>query len=296
MRPRWVTSSDGVRLYVEETGQGSPILFIHEFAGDHRSWSQQVDHFSPRYRCITYGARGYPPSQVPQDPAAYSQDQAVRDAVAVLDGLLVERAHVVGLSMGGFCALHLALCHPDRVRSAVVGGVGYGAEPEKREAFRQDCELIARAFEAEGSERIAVRYALGPARVQFQRKDPAGHAEFARLLSEHSAWGSAATMRGVQKERPSLYELREELGAVTTPLLVIAGDEDEGALDASLMLKRSIPSAGLAILPRAGHTLNLEEPERFNLLVGEFIADVDSGGWDVRDPRSLAPSLMGIDP
>jgi pimeloyl-ACP methyl ester carboxylesterase len=213
----------------------------------------------------------------------------------VLDGLGIGRAHVVGLSMGGFCALHLALGHPDRVRSVAIGGVGYGAPPATRESFRHECELVARSFETEGSERVAARYALGPTRVQFQWKDPSAHAEFTRRLAEHSALGSAATMRGIQKERPSLYDLRDDLAAITTPVLVIAGDEDEGVLEPSLMLKRTMPSSGLAILPRSGHTLNLEEPDRFNQLVGDFIATVEGGGWHLRDPRSLVPTLMGID-
>jgi pimeloyl-ACP methyl ester carboxylesterase len=291
-----VPGPDGVRLYLEESGEGTPILFIHEFAGDHRSWRPQVRRFALRYRCITYAARGYPPSDVPTDPAAYSQDHAVRDALTVIDGVGLRAVHVVGLSMGGFCALQLVLAHPDRVRSAVVGGVGYGADPRAREAFRQECELIAQAFETEGSAAVAARYALGPARVQLQHKNPSAHAEFTRLLAEHSALGSAATMRGFQKERVSLYALQEELAAITTPLLIIAGDEDEGALEPSLMLKRTIHSSGLAILPRTGHTLNLEEPARFNELVGDFIATVDGGRWLPRDPRSLAASLTGIDP
>src|SRR2546428_11107914 len=102
-----VTTNDGTRLYVEEQGDGTPLLFIHEFAGDHRSWARQVSHFRSRHRCVTYAARGYPPSDVPGDPEAYSQQRAVEDALAVLDGLGIEQAHVVGLSMGGFCALHL---------------------------------------------------------------------------------------------------------------------------------------------------------------------------------------------
>src|SRR5579859_3626141 len=116
-------ASDGVRLHYEESGQGEPLLFVHEFAGDHRSWVLQVSHFKTAYRCLTYAARGYPPSDVPTDVAAYSQARAVEDAVAVLDAAGVEKAHVVGLSMGGFAALHLVLNHSERVRSAVVAGV-----------------------------------------------------------------------------------------------------------------------------------------------------------------------------
>src|SRR5580704_10479201 len=169
-----VKTDDGVGLHVESTGTGTPVLFAHEFAGDHRSWEPQVRYFSPGYRCITYAARGYPPSEVPTDPAAYSQRRAADDAIAVLDGLGVTRAHVVGLSMGGFAALHLLLRYPDRVRSAVVAGAGYGAQPERREPFRLECEATAAAFEADGAARVAERYAVGPARVQFQNKNPRG--------------------------------------------------------------------------------------------------------------------------
>jgi pimeloyl-ACP methyl ester carboxylesterase len=291
-----ITADDGVTLYAETTGTGAPVLFIHEFAGDHRSWEPQVRFFSGGYRCITYAARGYPPSDVPDDGAAYSQERAVADAIAVLDGLGVDRAHVVGLSMGGFTALHLALRHPARIASAVVAGAGYGAQPERQEAFRAECEAIASAFETEGAERVATRYAVGPARVQFQNKNPRGWAEFAAALGEHSALGAALTMRGVQAARPSLYLLREELAQVRTPVLLVAGDEDEGCLEAALMLKRTMGSSGLALLPRTGHTANLEEPDVFNWVVDRFLAAVGRGAWRPRDPRSVSTSTTGMRP
>jgi pimeloyl-ACP methyl ester carboxylesterase len=290
-----VSTDDGVTLYVEEAGRGFPVLFVHEFAGDHRSWEPQVRALSRRYRCITYNARGYPPSGVPPDPAAYSQARAVADAVAVLDGLGVDRAHVVGLSMGGFATLHLGLRHPDRARSLVVAACGYGAPPEKRDAFREESIVIADAFAAEGAAAVAERYAVGPARVQFQNKDPRGWAEFAAQLAEHSAQGSALTMRGVQAERPSLYDLTDELRALEVPTLIVSGDEDEGCLEPSLMLKRTIPTAGLAVLPKTGHTCNLEEPDAFNRLLERFFADVEHDAWGARDPRSLATSTTGMD-
>ena len=291
-----ITTDDGVALYAETTGTGAPLLFIHEFAGDHRSWEPQVRFFSGGYRCITYAARGYPPSEVPGDGAAYSQERAVADAVAVLDGLGVDRAHAVGLSMGGFTTLHLTLRHPARVGSAVVAGAGYGAQPERAEAFRAESEAIAAAFENEGAGRVAARYAVGPARVQFQNKNPRGWAEFAAALAGHSALGAALTMRGVQAARPSLYGLRDKLAQVRTPVLLIAGDEDEGCLEPALMLKRTIPTAGLAILPRTGHTANLEEPDVFNGLVDRFLGAVERGAWRPRDPRSLSASTTGIQP
>ena len=289
-----IVTDDGVALYAESTGAGQPLLFIHEFAGDHRSWEPQVRFFCRGYRCVTYAARGYPPSAVPEDPAAYSQQRAVADAVAVLDGLGIDRAHVAGLSMGGFTALHLALRHPERVLSAVVAGAGYGAQPERAAAFRAECLATAAAFEAEGAPQVAQRYAIGPARVQFQRKNPRGWAEFAAALAGHSATGSALTMRGVQAARPSLYALRDDLATIAAPMLLVVGDEDEGCLEPALMLKRAIASAGLVVLPRTGHTANLEEPSVFNEAMDRFLAAVARGAWRPRDPRSLSASTTGM--
>jgi pimeloyl-ACP methyl ester carboxylesterase len=290
------TSEDGVSLYYEETGTGSgePILFIHEFAGDHRSWEPQIRFFSQSFRCIAYDARGYPPSDVPTDPAAYSQDLAVADALTVLDHLDLERAHVVGLSMGGFTALHLGLRHPSRTVSLVVAACGYGAQPQARAAFRTESEAIARAFEAQGASGIAQKYGSGPARVQFMNKDPRGWQRFVGMLSEHSTAGSVLTMLGVQRERPSLYDLTDDLQALTVPTLLMVGDEDTGCLEANLMLKESIESAGLWVLPRTGHTSNLEEPDLFNAFVSEFLTAVQAGTWGLRDPRSVSSSLTGI--
>ena len=286
----FATAPDGVRLYFEETGTGTPVLFIHEFADDHRGWEPQVRELGRRYRCITFDARGFPPSDVPTDPGVYSQEAAVDDAIAVLDHLRIEKAHIVGMSMGGLCCLHLGLRHPERARSLVAGGVGYGAEPERRQGFRDESEANARGFETD-PRATAEKYALGPARVQFQNKDPRGWSEFARRLAEHSPAGSALTLRGVQMRRPSLYDLRDELVRLAMPTLIIAGDEDEGALETSLMLKRTIPASALAILPRTGHVCNLEEPALFNRLVGDFLATVDAGRWTTRDPRSISSGL-----
>jgi pimeloyl-ACP methyl ester carboxylesterase len=290
----FATSRDGVGLYYEEAGSGPPLLFIHEFAGDHRSWEPQIRFFSDRYRCIVYDARGYPPSDVPTDPAAYSQELAMADALAVLDHLELEQAHIVGISMGAFAALHLGLRHPDRTASLVVAGCGYGAHPDARDGFRAESEAVARAFEEEGASGIAERYGSGPARVQFMNKDPLGWQRFVEMLAEHSTPGSALTMMGVQRERPSLYDLADDLRALTVPTLLMVGDEDTGCLQTNLMLKEAIPSSGLWILPRTGHTMNLEEPDLFNRFVAEFLTAVEAGLWGLRDPRSVSRSLTGI--
>ncbi|MCP5155934.1 MAG: alpha/beta hydrolase [Ectothiorhodospiraceae bacterium] len=287
-----VTTDDGVNLHYEEAGQGDTILFVHEFGGDHRSWEPQMRFFSRRYRCVTYGARGYPPSDVPDPVDAYSQGRAVSDAVAVLDHLRVDQAHVVGLSMGGFAAVHLGLDHPQRARSLVVAGCGYGAEKSLEEYFRGVSLEVARQFETLGSEAFAPTYAAGAARVQFQGKDPRGWQEFARWLGEHSALGAANTMRGVQARRPSLYDLEDRLRAMTVPTLIVNGDEDDHCLQPGLFLKRTIPASGLLVLPKTGHTLNLEEPDVFNRALAEFFAQVEHGRWERRDPRADPGQVM----
>src|SRR3990172_1964934 len=123
------TTNDGVKLYYEEVGIGPTIVFVHEFAGDHRSWEPQLRFFSRRYRCVAFNARGYPPSDVPEDVGKYSEERARDDVIAVMDHLGSEQAHVVGLSMGGFAALHVGLGPPHRARSLVIGGCGYGSQP-----------------------------------------------------------------------------------------------------------------------------------------------------------------------
>ncbi len=231
---------------------------------------------------------------MPDEPDAYTQEIAVEDAVAVLDAARVAQAHVVGLSMGGFTTLHLTMQRPDLVRSAVVAGAGYGAHPDVQESFRAEIEIIARALEQEGSAKVAERFAVGPARVQFQNKDPRGWSEFARRLGEHSSIGAGHTMRGVQKSRPSLYDLTERLARIEVPVLIVTGDEDEDCLEPSLMLKRTIPTAGLLVVPKTGHTVNLEEPHIFNDAVASFFAAVEQGGWKPRDPRSRSASTAGM--
>jgi len=288
----YVTADDGVKLYYEEAGEGFPIIFVHEFGGDHRSYEPQIRYFARCYRCIAYNARGYPPSDVPDDEQKYSQERARDDVRAVLNGLSIDQAHVVGISMGGFATLHFGMAYAARARSIVVGGCGYGAEPGKREQFQAEAEAAAIRFETLGIETAANSYALGATRVQLQNKDPRGWEEFRRMLTEHSARGSALTLRGVQKRRPSLFDLVEQMRQIRVPTLIVTGDEDDPCIEASILMKRTIPSAALVMLPRSGHAINLEEPALFNQFIEQFFHQVESGRWQLRDPRSLTDKIL----
>jgi pimeloyl-ACP methyl ester carboxylesterase len=274
-----ITTGDGVKLHYEEAGRGTPIVFVHEFAGDLRSWEPQFSHFSRRYRCIAYNARGYPPSDVPESFERYSQEHARDDVRAVMDALAIERAFVVGLSMGGFATLHFGIKYSARALGIVVGGCGYGSVRATREAFQEDSRANARQMMSEGMAKFASTYGYRPNRLPFRAKDPRGFEHFIRCLSEHSALGSANTMLGYQACRPSLYDLVDQMRAITAPALIMAGDEDEATLEPSLLMKRTIPHAGLVVLPRTGHILNLEDPALYNRLVEDFFHQVESGRW-----------------
>lgn len=261
----------GVRLYCEETGSGYPIVFVHEFAGDHRSWESQVRFFSRRYRCITYAARGYPPSDVPESAAAYGQDEAVDDIAAVMDHFGIARAHVVGLSMGGFATVHFGLRHGGRARSLVVAGCGYGAPPETHAAFAESAKANARRIEEVGMAAFVAEYGRSAARLTLERKDPRGYAEFMDQFAGHSAHGSAMHMRHVQGARPSLWDFADGLARLSMPVLVVSGDEDGDCLETGIFLKRTIPDCGLWLVPETGHAVNLEEPAAFNREVAGFL-------------------------
>lgn len=289
-----IKTEDGVDLYYEEAGSGRPIVFVHEFAGDYQSWEPQLRYFSRRYRTIAFNARGYPPSDVPERQESYSQKRACDDIRSILDGLGLDRAHIVGLSMGGFATLHFGLNYPDRALSLLVAGCGYGAEKDQREQFRAEADAIAAELREKGIETFAARYSLGPSRVQFEAKDPRGWKAFRDKLATHSAVGAAYTQLGVQKERPSLFDLEEALGQLTVPTMIVSGDEDWPCLVPGIFLKRVIPAAALTVMPSTGHAVNLEEPDFFNQLLERFLAQVDAGRWPQRDPRAMSKSLTGM--
>lgn len=273
----YISTDDGQRLYYEEAGQGPALIFVHEFAGDHRSWEPQMRYFSRRFRCVAYNARGYLPSSVPERIEDYSQWRVSQDIVCVLDGMGIEQAHVVGLSMGAFATLHFGMRHaahgqPSRALSLTLAGCGTGAHPEVHEAFKRDSTLLGEQLIQQGMAQAGLAYCHGPTREPFLRKDPRGHAEFVRQFCEHSALGSGLTSMGYQGRRPSLYELRTDIARIAVPTLILTGDTDEPCLEPSLMLKRTIPGARWAVLPNSGHGINLEEPDLFNRLLEDFLS------------------------
>jgi pimeloyl-ACP methyl ester carboxylesterase len=283
-----IKTSDGVNLYYEETGSGTPLVFLHEFGGHYLSWEPQVRYFSRRYRCITYAARGWPPSDVPTDVAKYSQARAADDCAELMTALGIERAHLCGLSMGATASLEFAIRHPGRALSLTIaaGGGGGSTDAAARQKFREECEAFAQRIEREGMPAMAELYCTSSARNTYRWKDPRGWAEFKRQFAEGSAVGHAMTMRGVQGARVPFFDRTAELAKIAEPMLVIIGDEDESTHGLAVHLKKVVARSGVLEMPKCGHTMNLEEPAAFNTAVQDFLHAVENDRWPAREAVS----------
>jgi len=270
-------SANGVEIYYEVTGQGYPLIWSHEFGGSYDSWEAQVKFFSRRYQVITYAARGWPPSDVPEDPTAYTQDIVVNDLYLLMRHLNISEAHIGGLSMGGSVALNFGIAHPEMAKSLIVASAGSGST--NRDTFLSTGQSMADRLLSEGMVPVANDYGTTNIRVQLRRKDPMGFETFARLLSEHSATGSALTYQGFVMNRPTVFELEDKLKSLRVPTLIMIGDEDEPCIEPGIFMKRTIPVSGLSCFPQSGHAINLEEPDLFNRTVLDFLTAVEAERW-----------------
>jgi 3-oxoadipate enol-lactonase len=284
----YATTADNVRLYFEEAGSGTPVIFLHEFAADHTNWEPQMRYFSRRHRCIAYSARGYTPSDVPASHEVYTYKHFYTDSLAVLDHLKIDKAHFVGLSMGSYSSLQVGLNAPHRALSLTLAGVGSGSDLANLEAWRKQCQANAERYHSVGAAEVAKETREAPSRIPFLLKDPRGHKDFYDALARHDSKGSGNTMRSFQGGRPSIYTLEDAIRKIAVPTLIICGDEDDSCIAPSLFLKTHIPASGLSMFPKAGHVLNLEEPSLFNETLDRFISQVEAGRWPARDSRSRA--------
>ena len=268
---------NGVSIYYEEAGRGTPLVFSHEFAGSWESWEGQLAFFARRYRCVAYNNRGYPPSSVPEEASAYSEEQSVEDLRTLLDALGIERAFLCGLSMGGGVVLKFGLKYSERCLGLVIAGAGSGSEA--RAEFEAGMNASLKAFDRGDMEAALSLTGASPTRVQLRRKDPLGWERFSDQFRRHSPLGSAHTLRQVQLKRRTIYHVEEELRGLDVPALILVGDEDAPCIGPALLMKRTLPNAGLMIFPKSGHAINLEEPDLFNRAVQDFLTAVEHGVW-----------------
>src|ERR1700750_2937450 len=163
----YALTSDNVGLYFEEAGQGTPVIFLHEFAADHSNWEPQMRYFSRGHRCIAYSARGYTPSDVPPTADVYTYKHFYTDALAVLDHLKIAKAHFVGLSMGSYSSLQISLHAPERALSMTLAAVGSGSDLDQLEAFRKQCQANGDQFDTLGAAEVAKVTREAPSRIPF---------------------------------------------------------------------------------------------------------------------------------
>lgn len=268
-------AADGTKLYYESRGEGPAIVFVHELAGTCHSFALQIAALSDRYRCITFNARGYPPSGVPASADSYSQDIAAEDIGAVMDAAGTKDAHVMGVSMGAAATLQFAIRHSERVRSVILCSIGSGSDA-KPEEYVANMEAMAVRIEKNGLPQIRENFTASPARLKLKEKNPAEYQRFLSELESFSVQGLVNTIRGVQKRRPPLYVHKDKIAALRMPALVVLGGIDQGCAKPSRFLAETLPGARLEVLSDTGHGVNLEEPARVNRLVAEFVAALES--------------------
>ncbi|KIC20418.1 alpha/beta fold hydrolase [Leisingera sp. ANG-Vp] len=269
-------TSDGISIYFEETGSGAPIVLVHEFGGDYRSWHLQVAELSQSFRCITYSARGFLPSAVPQDRSQYGQSCSTGDLLALMDHLGLDQAHVAGTSMGSFTSLDFALNHPGRVASVTLVGNSSGPrDGQERIRYRQEwVSHEAKLREERGGDGAVAVLEDDPAYLSFQKNDPGNWAVYAKNLRGQSSEGAVHVLSTVHWNRRSLFEDQARLKAFEKPVLLVTGDEDYYLVgETNAFLQDILPNAVWHQFPGTGHLVNIEQAAEFNRLLAEFAGE-----------------------
>ncbi len=270
-----VANIEGVDINYLDEGEGRPIMLIHGFSSNLKSWDEQMPALSSRYRVVRYDCRGHGKSESPADPAAYSQEILVREALGLLDELGIDRACVCGHSMGGNVALHMAINHPDRVDASIVACTGSGSS--KDDGFKERFQVIAEMLDRGELDQFTETLLSAPSFSVFGRLRPDILEKQREWLLGNDARGLANTIRGVQMKRPSIMSLEEKLKNLNVPSLILVGDEDIPCTEPAYFMHKHIPRSKLVVFPQTGHILNLERPSDFNREVMVFLREVESG-------------------
>ncbi|MES2896703.1 MAG: alpha/beta fold hydrolase [Pseudomonadota bacterium] len=245
---------DGVEIYYEVHGEGSPLLLTHGFSATAQMWKGQIDALAPHFQLITWDMRGHGQSDYPDDPAAYSEEATVADMAAILDAVGARDAIIGGLSLGGYMSLAFHLAHPERTRALLIIDTGPGyKKDEAREGWNANALKRADRYDADG---------LG-----LLEK---GTAE-TRTARHRDATGLAHAARGMLTQRDA--RVIESLPNIAIPSLVVVGADDTPFLAASDYMAGKIPNARKVVIPGAGHAANIDQPAAFNAALLKFLED-----------------------
>jgi pimeloyl-ACP methyl ester carboxylesterase len=271
-----VRASDGLRLYAEAHGEGTPVVFSCGYATTHENFRPQVEPLvAAGARVVLWDYRGHGRSDVPDDPASYSIEQVVDDLARVLDWAAPGRPVVVGgLSLGGLVSLHFALAHPERVRGLLLLDSGPGFKnPEAAARWRTEVERAAGILEERGMQALLRGNAAATA-VGRRPELPAAQAA-AEAIAAQDPRAVAAFGRRVAGPAPPVID---ELARIGVPALVLVGEKDAAYLRAAEVMAARLPKATKVVVPGAGHIGNIEEAEAFNAAVARFLAELAEPG------------------
>jgi len=259
----YATTDDGVRLYYEEAGIGQPLVFVHEFAGDHRSWEPQMRFFARRHRCIAYAARGYTPSDVPAAPEAYSYLHFMRDAVAVLDHLKIAKTHYCGLSMGGMIGQTFALKYPGILQTLVLADTSSRIPPEVGPMWEERIKVA----QTQGMQPLVQPTLERWLTASYRSAHPETVARIGKLIADTPVPGYVGCCHAIPK-----LNLTARLKEIKAPIQIIVGADDQGTPVAmSQAIHDNAPGSRLDILPNAAHLSNIEQPAAFDRALAEFL-------------------------
>ncbi|MBD3332404.1 alpha/beta fold hydrolase [candidate division GN15 bacterium] len=255
-----------LKLYYEENGKGEPVIFLHGFTLDIRQWECELEVFGRGWRAIAYDALGHGKSSTPD--TGYGRDDRVEHLRAFIDALGLERAHVVGLSMGGVTAIGFALAYPERLRSMTLvstGAAGYGVGKK--------IQLVDQAAREKGLE--AAREKWKRTTLSYYTSEKRRIRDLMqRMIDEHSGAIWADPMRGKYPKSNDLQNVHR----IETPTLLLAGTLDRIFLPLAHKLDKRLPNSRLQVFEDVGHMINLEAPERFERSVKQFLETIAPGG------------------
>jgi pimeloyl-ACP methyl ester carboxylesterase len=263
---------NGINLYYEDTGTGTPLVWVHGFGCGLRTWDPQVQHFRASKRVVSYDVRGLGISDAPESASAYSQDISVADLAGLIDHLRIERAIVGGLSMGGNIALNYAIAHPQRVSALIIADTGAGSDNTAE--WVAGSLRYADACDRGGMEAFADMACANPLFARYLAQGADRERFIRSCLMTHRARGVAHTAREVLAKRPTIYSLESKLRELRIPTLLIVGGHDTPCVKVHEYMARTIPGARSVVMPGVGHLSNLEAPDVFNAHVDQFLGSL----------------------
>jgi pimeloyl-ACP methyl ester carboxylesterase len=257
-----------LRLHVEVHGSGSPLVLAHGFGGSARNFRPQVRGLQSGHRLVLFDLRGHARSEAPDDPAAYTLDALASDCSRAMESVGVARAVVGGLSLGAAAGLELALARPERLRGLVLAS--FPAFATSGQGLASIASRFASAIDTHGLEAAGAEFVWGPR----SGLDARSAALVRQGFLEHSPAALAHMLRGVIDRLPTLEGWGSRLEGLTVPTCIVSGGADVGSLTAGRSLAEIIPHARHAVIPSAGHVVNLERPREFNKIISEFLEEL----------------------